>query len=250
MEQHYINRPWPCRHHGYNIADFAQDILDGRIPAYTKDANGELKNYESGPARLSASLATTMIKIEKGELYFYKADLMMLDRDTYKFKLLDLEPRIEEKNALIEKLKHRVAFLESYTDDEEMRVNRLLQSFGIAPETGTSAQPQEQTAAEVSAPGTKRGEMGRQKANLQKVADWKEVYLPAMIKAAVEIGAQGPQGGGAGQRQRKDVQGVLDKYLEGVKCPKAVLDTLYKALPNNYVDRQGGNSPMKPKIAH
>lgn len=248
MEQHYLNIPWPCHHEHYNLAHFAQDILDGKVRAYVKDESGVLRIYEPAPARLLHSFAEVVVKMERQDLYFYKADLMMLDRDAYKFRLLELEPRIEEKDALIEKLKHRVAFLESYTDDENMRMNNLLRAFGIDPEAGVSAQPQEQTAIEENTPGTgKRGEIGRQKANLDRLKEWQTVFLPAMIKAAVALGGAGPQTEG-NPRQRKDVQVELDKHLAGKKAPKAVLDMLYKALPDEYVDRKGGNTPIKPKM--
>lgn len=246
MEQHYLNIPWPCHHEHYNLAHFAQDILDGKVRAYVKDESGALRIYEPAPARLHHGFAEVVVRLERQELYFYKADLMMLDRDAYKFKMLELVPRIEEKDALIEKLKHRVEFLESYTNDEESRISNLLLAFGIDPEIGANNQSKEQAVHVEVASETRRGEKGRQEANLRRLADWQEVYLPAMIKAAVEIGAEGPNGG-AGQRQRKDVQSVLDKYLVGVKYPKSVLEAMYKSMPDEYVDRKGGNSPMNLK---
>ncbi len=91
---------------------------------------------------------------------------------------------------------------------------------------------------------TTRGSAGSEAASAKRVASWREIYVPAMVKAAVELGQEGPKSG-AERRQRKDVATILDYYSEGVSEIPGVLDVFYKALPDEYVDRTGGNCPMK-----
>lgn len=246
MEQHYTNIPFACVHKEYNIAHFADDIYQNKIWAYQKDASGAFVLFEPSTRGIRGGVIDIINMIDKGELYFERADLMMVSRDVYKFKVLELEPRIEEKDALIAQLKNSVSWWKRYTTDIERKSGEMLASFGL-PAEGTPATTAQEAEPSVPQPETvKRGAAGRQKANLDRLREWQTVFLPAMIKAAVALGGAGPQSAG-NPRQRKDVQVELDKHLAGKKAPKAVLDMLYKSLPDEYVDRKGGNSPIKPK---
>lgn len=94
----------------------------------------------------------------------------------------------------------------------------------------------------------KKGGIGSEAASTKRLAEWKEAYIPAMVKAAIELGAEGPKPERE-RKQRKDIGALLDQFAEpGKKLPsdcKAAVEVFRSSLPEGYVNTMGGAPKLK-----
>ncbi len=95
----------------------------------------------------------------------------------------------------------------------------------------------------------KKGAIASEMASTIRVAVWKEAYIPAMVKAAVQLGKEGMMAAIGEKRQRKDLAALLDKYaVEGKPKPSdcsEVIEIFHASLPKGYVDNKGGAPKSK-----
>lgn len=98
-------------------------------------------------------------------------------------------------------------------------------------------------APQKAAQGANKSHAGSETASAKRLAEWKEAYIPAMVKAAIELGAEGPKPERE-RKQRKDIGALLDRFAVQGKahpsdCPEAV-DVFRASLPDGYVNTTGG----------
>ena len=84
---------------------------------------------------------------------------------------------------------------------------------------------------------------GMDAASVVRVAEWKGVYIPAMVKAALELGKNGLKPSGE-KLQRKDIGALLDQCAVPGKalpsdCAEAV-EAFRSSLPDEYLNKTGG----------
>lgn len=100
-------------------------------------------------------------------------------------------------------------------------------------------------APQKGAQAAKKGhaDAGTDAASVVRVAEWKEAYIPAMVKAALELGKNGLKPN-AEKLQRKDIGALLDQCAVPGKalpsdCAEAV-ETFRSSLPDEYLNKVGG----------